>query len=91
MEPFHESRPADHVALQMENELLVREVAHLRARLAHGSSGTAGDGPVDERHERAYHDLTWLLGRLESSPARPILRRFDGFNILVDRYLGTDA
>ncbi len=90
MEPLNPSRPADHVALQMENELLAHEVAHLRARLAHRSApGSVAD--PDEVHLQAYYDVRWLMRRLEGSPASPLLHRFEGYNTLAERYLGDDA
>ncbi len=89
MEPLHPSRPADHVALQMENELLAHEVAHLRARLAHRAA--PGAAAPNEVHLQAYYDIRWLMKRLDGSPAAPLLHRFDGYNTLAERYLGDDA
>lgn len=90
MEALHQSRPAEEVTLQMENELLAQEVAHLRARLA-GRGGASGhvatnDGPVPEAYRKAWSDIRWLISRLDSSPARFLLERFDGYLVLRDRY-----
>lgn len=89
MEALHQSRPPEQVALQMENELLAQEVSHLRARLAGRPASTevaATDGPVPEMYRKAYSDIRWLVGRLDSSPARFLLERFDGYLVLRDRY-----
>lgn len=38
------------------------------------------------RLQKAESDLRWLVGRLDSSPAGPFLRRWEGWRILRDRY-----
>jgi hypothetical protein len=59
-----------------------------------GAKGAAGPktkpGPppaIALRNQRAYDDVVWLVGRLDSSPVGPVLRRWEGFRILRARYL----
>lgn len=84
MEPLLRVTPDELSALQMENELLRYEVAHLRARLAAPRTGPkAGTGTstgtgtgngtrngTAERDEaaQARRDLVWLLERLDAIP-----------------------
>jgi len=39
------------------------------------------------RNRQAYADIVWLVRRLDSSPAGPLLRRVEGFRTLRARYL----
>ncbi|WP_139981931.1 hypothetical protein [Nocardioides litoris] len=86
----------DHdVVLEREAELLRAEVAHLRARLAAAEAESARPaaqrGGPEQAGRRAREDLLWLLRRLESSPARPLLRRRAGYRRLLRTYLPTDG
>lgn len=38
------------------------------------------------KYKRAHDDLVWLLQRLSSSPAGPLLRRRPGFQAMCQRY-----
>lgn len=39
------------------------------------------------RNRQAYADIVWLVRRLDTSPAGPLLRRVEGFRTLRARYL----
>jgi hypothetical protein len=104
MEELRSSTPQDMVSLQMENELLLFEVRHLRAQLASADRRRRAAVEVKERDlrakdrqlkrakgriarlERARGDLVWLVQRLESSPARYLFHRWEGFRRLVRIY-----
>lgn len=88
MQPMYESGDRDLAALQMENELLAHEIRFLRGRLAGADEVGAATvtGATFAQHERALHDIRGLMRRLESSPVRYALRRFDGYRTLVARY-----
>ncbi|WP_141012883.1 hypothetical protein [Nocardioides sambongensis] len=98
MEPLIRAEATAVGDLQMENELLRYEVAHLRARLAAADEArTAAQRTLERLREKqapsaaldeARTDLMWLLGRLDRSPAGPLLRRYGGFRTLRDKYLG---
>ena len=84
--------------LRLENAFL-RGTSYVRNDTSPrvGSSGHAERQPggenvlVDQREYeklcRAKYDLRWLLKRLESTPARGVLRRFRGWQTLVERHL----
>jgi len=49
-------------------------------------------GPaIARRNQQAYDDIVWLVGRLDSSAAGPLLRRWSGFRTLRSRYGGGPA
>lgn len=73
--------------LAVENELLTNEVRRLRTRVAALEEQVAVT-PADPQAGQALDDLRYLLGRLDASPAAPLLRRQKGFRTLRDRYLG---
>jgi hypothetical protein len=81
-------------ALQMENDLLATEVAALRAELASGRreeedpSARRISAERLERLTRAERDLKWLLRRLGGGTTGWVLRRFRGYQVLEERYLG---
>lgn len=81
-------------ALQMENDLLATEVAALRAELASGRreeedpSARRISAERYERLTRAERDLKWLLRRLGDGTMGWALRRFRGYRVLRERYLG---
>lgn len=81
-------------ALQMENDLLTAEVAALRAELASGRreqedpSARLLSAERLERLTRAERDLKWLLRRLGGGTPGWLLRRFPGYRVLEERYLG---
>lgn len=97
MKPVHipESAPGI-IDLHMENDLLTHENRILRARLegsfdyeapeATQPTQSADFGVEQERFRRAYYDLRWLIRRLNSSPLGFVLRRWEGFRVLVERY-----
>jgi hypothetical protein len=87
-------------AIRMESELLRLENRYLKAELARrgeslraASSREASRATVVLGREeydalcRARYDLRWLLGRLEATFARLLLRRFGGWRTLVHSYL----
>lgn len=41
--------------------------------------------------QRAYDDIVWLVGRLDRSLVGPMLRRWDGFRTLRERYLSGEG
>lgn len=73
--------------LVVENELLTNEVRRLRSRIAALEEELAVAPPAPQANE-ALGDLRYLLGKLDSSPAGPLLRRQKGFRNLRERYLG---
>lgn len=73
--------------LAVENELLTNEVRRLRSRIAALEEELAVAPPAPQAHQ-ALGDLRYLLGKLDSSPAGPLLRRQKGFRALRERYLG---
>ena len=91
---------SDLARLQMENELLNLEVGHLRARLKTSDEQRkdANDSrralvrtrrrldALQKRHDATVHDMRRLLRRLDGSPARPLLRRWKGFRVLLAKY-----
>lgn len=99
-EEFNVSHDAH--AAKMENELLRLENQYLKAKLGdevgergarmQGDPASGGEGRVViDRSEyeslcRAFYDLRWLLNRLEDTPFRIILRRFEGWRTLVSKH-----
>jgi hypothetical protein len=81
-------------ALHMENDLLAAEVAALRAELASGHREEENPSARRisperlERLARAERDLKWLLRRLGGGTMGWVLRRFPGYRVLEERYLG---
>lgn len=65
------------------------ESQHVRAesQLARAESQLAAERERVEQLTRARSDLRWLLRRLDGSPAGFMLRRFEGFRTLMDRWL----
>lgn len=104
MEELRSPTPQDMVSLQMENELLLFEVRHVRAQLASADRRRRAAVEVKDRAlsakdrqlkraerriarlERARGDLVWLVQRLDSSPARYLFHRWEGFRKLVRVY-----
>lgn len=41
---------------------------------------------LQKRHDATVHDMRRLLRRLDGSPARPLLRRWKGFRVLLAKY-----
>ena len=60
------------------------EIKAARKDKPQGSGGPA----FAKRNQQAYDDMVWLIGRLDSSPAGLMLRRWAGFRTLRARYLG---
>lgn len=93
----------DQMSLNMENQLLVLEVRHLRARLATQEGGGSDAhqaraaqalaemrkelDALRESHDVVLSDMRGLLRRLQGSLAGPLLRRKAGFRLLLTRYL----
>jgi len=82
----------DPAALQMENELLLHEVAHLKSKirlLEAGSDPAPSDADSDVSSELAMakKDLRWMLTRLDAPPIGWLLRRRSGFQNLWSRWM----
>lgn len=52
-----------------------------------GGQAERQDRDRQARNRQAYDDIVWLVGRLDTSPAGPLLRRIEGFRTLRSRYL----
>ena len=89
----------DPAALRLENELLLHEVAYLRANVAElqksaGASAARAlirDTSAEKELAEAKKDLRWILRRLRSSPIGWVLRRRGGFAKLWERWVEDEA
>ena len=93
--------PTDLDALRMENELLAFEVRFLKTQLAEAErlKNRLEESERSAVHlrsrlaeaERAEQDLVLLLRRLSRGPFGWFFLLKQGFRVLEQRYLGTDA
>ncbi len=83
----------DHLRGRMERGVpsaAVRDqLREMEAELARSEEHLAVERERVAELAQARSDLRWLLQRFEGTPARLLLRRFSGYRLLVDRWLGS--
>ncbi len=66
-----------------------QEVRRLQGIVRTGGGKAPGQGSLTApgTRDKSRNDMIWLLRRLDTSPARVLLRRYPGFRALKERYL----